>query len=119
MRWIQYLLPYLKIVLCLSQVQMLLIIAYLSMHETLSPYVLFYFFLVSLVSFLLGNQFGNHFVSKWAKEKTDRDLKYKVSTGFLRCVDKKDANYKNYNFIKSSNVSLMFSTFSFVNPEKK
>ena len=69
MRWIQYLLPYLKIVLCLSRVQMLLIIAYLSMPETLSPYVLFYFFLVSWVSFLLGNQFENHFISKWAKNR--------------------------------------------------
>ena len=37
----------------------------------------------------------------------------------LKCVDKKMPQFKIQSFIKSFNVSLMFSTFSFVNPEKK
>ena len=37
----------------------------------------------------------------------------------LSRLDKKDATIQDSNFIKSFNVALMFSVFSFVNPEKK
>ena len=49
------------------------------------------------------------------KQKTDHE-----GRGSVRGVlTKKMPQFKIQSFIKSFNVSLMFSTFSFVNPEKK